>query len=137
MAHARDGICGGVAHYLGWLAALEWVPARHEEIRCPIPRDINLGPGRRGIRRAAVHLRNAGFFSDCTSHRRAIGYRDGSVSHRARSFVDTAAAGVFDRNVGGDPERDPRVVGNFCNDSVATGLSLSMASACLRLDAFF
>src|SRR6516225_4880665 len=137
MAHASDGVRGGVAHYLGWLAALEWIHARHEEIRCPIPRDINLGPGRRAIRRAALHLRNAGFFSHCTSHCRAVGYRDSSVSHRACSFMDSAAFGVVDRNVGCHPERNSWVMGDFCDDSVATGVSLSMAPACPRVDAFF
>src|SRR5215472_9419273 len=119
MAHPCDGVGGGVAHYLGWLAALEWIPARHEEIRCPIPRDINLGPGGRAIRRAALHLRNAGFFSHCTSHRRAVGYCDSSVYHRARSFMDSAAVGVVDRNVGCHPERNSWAVGDFRNDSVA------------------
>src|SRR5262249_422418 len=137
MADACDGIRGGGAHCLGRLGALEWIPARHEEIRYPIPRDINLGPGRRGIRRTTIHIRNAGFFSHCTSYCRAVGYRNGSVSHRARSFMDSAAVGVVDRNVGSHPERNSWVVGNFCNDSVATGVSLSMASACPWLDAFF
>src|SRR6476469_7863217 len=137
MVNAGDGVRGGGAHYLGWLGALEWIPARHEEIRCPIPRDINLGPGCRAIRRAALHLRNAGFFSDCASYCGAVGHRDGSVSHRACSSVDSAAVGVVDRNVGCHPERNPWAVGHFRNDSVATGLSLSMAPACPRLDAFF
>src|SRR5215813_14276440 len=137
MADACDGVRGGGAHCLGWLGALEWICSRHEEIRCPIPRDINLGPGRRGIRSVALHIRNAGFFSDCTSYCRAVGYRNGSVSHRARTFMDSATAGVVDRNVGSHPERNSRVVGDFRNDSVATGVSLSMASACPWLDAFF
>src|SRR6476659_11460365 len=137
MAHACDGVRGGGAHYLGWLAALEWIPARHEEIRCPIPRDIYLGPGGRAIRRVALHIRDAGFFSNCPSYCGAVGNRDGSISHGARSFVDSAAVGVVDRNVGCHSERNSRVVGNFCNDSLAAGLSLSMAPTPLRLDAVF
>src|SRR6266498_3205593 len=127
MAHAGDGICGGAAYHLGWLAALEWIFARRQKIWSSFPHYINLGPGGRAIWRAALHLRNPGFFSDCPSHCGAVGNRDGSISHRARSFMDTAAVCVIDRNVGCHPERNSRIVGNFRNDSVATGLSLSMA----------
>src|SRR5262249_39333379 len=137
MAHAGDGFYGGGAHYLGWLGALGWILTRPEEIRCSFPSNINLGPGSRGVRRAALHLRNAGFFSDCPSYRRAVGHRDGSVSHGARSLVDPPAVGVVDRNVGSYPERNSRVVGDFCNDSVATGLSLSLAQARFWMDAVF
>src|SRR5262245_47118182 len=103
MAHAGHGVCGGAAHYPGWLAALEWVLTRHEEIRCSFPRHINLGPGSRAIRRAALHLRNVGFFSYCASHCGAVWNRNGSISYGARSFMDSAAVGVVDRNVGCHP----------------------------------
>src|SRR6516165_2770073 len=137
MAHAGDGIHGDRPYHLDRLAALEWINARDKEVWVTFHHHLNLGPGGRAIRGAAVYLRNACFFASCLAHRCAIGHRNGSVSDRARTTLDPAATYFADRNAGGNPECHPWVVGNFCHDPLAPGLSGSLAEAFSWLDAVF
>src|SRR6266568_3533800 len=134
MAYARDGAGGGRADYPNRLAALDWVFGRYQKIRFSFPRHINLGPSRGAIRRVAVHLRNTRFFSNRFIDRGALEHRNSSVSDRACSALDSPAARVFDRNVGGDSECHPRTLGHFRDDSLAARLSVSVPQAILRLD---
>ncbi len=113
VAYAGDGTDGGSADYSDRLAALDRIFSRHQEIRFSFPDHINMGPGRRTIRCAALYLRNAGFFFDRATDRGSFEYRDGGVPHGTCSAVDSAAAGVLDRNVGRDSERDPGALGHF------------------------
>src|SRR6267378_2844667 len=123
MAYARDGAGGGRADYPNRLAALDWVFGRYQKIRFSFPRHIHLGPGGGAIRRAAFHLRNAGFFAHRASDCGSIEYRNGSLSDRARAPLDSATARVLNRNVGRDSECHPRTLGHFRDDSLAARFS--------------
>src|SRR6267142_1199096 len=134
MVYARDGAGGGCADYPNRLAALDWVFGRYQKIRFSFPRHIHLGPGGGAIRRAAFHLRNAGFFAHRASDCGSIEYRNGSLSDRARAPLDSATARVLNRNVGRDSECHPLTLGHFRDDSLAARLSVSVPQAILRLD---
>src|SRR4030095_1319674 len=137
MAYALYVTGRGGADYPDWLAALDWVFGRYQEIRFSFPRHINVGPGRRAIRRAALHLRNAGFFAHCIGDCGPLEHRNGGVPYRARAALDSPTARLFDRNAGGNSECHPRTLGHFRNDSVVARLSLPMAQTSLRLDTVF
>src|SRR5207247_11111376 len=113
MAYARDGAGGGRADYPNRLAALDWVFGRYQNIRFSFPRHINLGPSRGAIRRVAVHLRNTCFFSNRFIDRGALEHRNSAVFDLAGSALDSAAARVFDRTLGGDSECHPLTLGHF------------------------
>src|SRR5215831_13603288 len=137
MANARDGIHGSRPYHLDRLAALEWINARDQEVWVPLSHGLNLGPGGRAIRSAAVYLRNACFFASCLTDRCAIGYRNGCVSDGASATLDTAATHFANRNAGGNPECHSWVMGNFCHDPLAPQLSGSVAQASSWLDPVF
>src|SRR4030095_13342387 len=135
VAYARDGTDRGGADYPDWLAALDWVFGRYQEIRFSFSCYINLGSRRRSIWRPSLYLRNAGFFAHRTADRGPIEHRNGSVSDGARAALDSATARVFDRNASGNSKCDPRAVGYFRNGSVVARLSFPMAQTSVRLDA--
>ena len=85
MAYASDGTGRGGADYPDWLAALDWVFGRYQEIWFSFPCHLNLGPSRGAIRRAALHLWNAGFFAHRVADCGPIEHRNGGVSYRARA----------------------------------------------------
>src|SRR5206468_9665779 len=137
VAYARDGTDRGGADYPDWLAALDWVFGRYQEIRFSFPRHFNLGSRRRSIWRPSLYLRNPGFFAHCAADWGPIEHRNGSLSDGACSAVDSATARVFNRNAGRNSECHPRAVGHFRDDSMAARLSLPMAQAIVRVDTLF
>ena len=137
MAYASDGTGRGGADYPDWVAALDWVFGRYQEIWFSFPRHINLGPSRGAIRRAALYLWYAGLFAHRAADCGPIEHRNGSVPYRARAALDSPTPRVFDRNAGRNSECHPRALGHFRNDSVVARLSLPMAQTSLRLDAVF
>src|SRR5207248_7707968 len=102
MAYTANGAGACRARDPSWLGIVARIFTRGPKIWFSFPHDIDLGPCCRTIRRAAVHLWNAGFFADRLTHCRAIEHRNGGVSDRTCAALDSATARFSDRNAGGD-----------------------------------
>src|SRR5262252_324238 len=137
VAYACDGAERGCSDHPDRLAALEWIDARDQEVRVPLCYKLNLGPCWRRVRCASVHLRDARFFFSWLAHRRAPGHCNSGFSDRACAALDSAATSFVNRDARRYSERDPWVVGNFCDDSLAPRLSGSSAQTLSWLDAVF
>src|SRR5438105_4838899 len=137
MAYTANGAWGCRARHPSRLGIVAWIFTRRPKIWFSFPHDIDLGPGRRAIRRSSLYLWHGSFFSDCVVHCGAIEHRDRGVSNGTRAALDSPAARFSHRDAGGDSERDSRVMGHFRNDSMAAELSVSVAETPFRLDTVF
>jgi hypothetical protein len=112
---ALSVLCSSGSSAMNWRAA----PAGPAQIRLAFSRQQRLGSGQRQLRRAAVHLRHAGFVGHRPRHRRAHQHRHRGLSHRTRAALVAPAAHHVHRIARRRAQRHSRPVGNFCDGAVA------------------
>ena len=137
MAHLGHGAHCACAGNPGRMAALEWFLLAVKKFGFHFLTTSTWDPVAEQVRCAAVYLRNACFFADRVAHCCPLEHRNGGLSDRACAVVDSAAARLVNRNAGRDPERHPRAMGYFCDDSVAPGLSVPIAQTVFGWTPFF
>ena len=83
------------------------------EIRLGLPVYPNLGPGERSVRRAALHLRNAGDVLPGAAHGNPARRRRRHLSSGVSAAENLRRTHVLDRTAGRRPQRDLRTARNF------------------------
>src|SRR3954462_13412416 len=134
MAYARDGIGGRVAGFSGGLAVGPRLRVINQTIRVELSHHQHLEPGCRAFWRAAIYLRHYRFLSDRSHHRSTAEHRDRCIPNRTCTAPHSATTRFAHRNAGGDPERDPRSLGNFRNGPMVTRLPVRISETNARLD---
>src|SRR4029453_5729193 len=100
MRHGADGGCAGDSDRVG---AVDRVGGSYQKIWVPFPCHIHLGPSRRPIWRSPIYIWDPGFFSNCAVDCGPVGHRNGSVSDRACSALNSQAPCFVDLSFVCDP----------------------------------